>query len=106
MGRLRSQGTLWRDRFCAPRSASASLPGQTGPLFAACLPDRRFFRDLSENQLRRAVFRSVPELVCTIEQYVEKHNRQPKPFIWTAKASDILAKVTRARAKLNKMQSV
>ena len=30
----------------------------------------------------------------------------PKPFIWTAKASDILAKVTRARAKLNKMQSV
>jgi transposase len=66
----------------------------------------RFFRDLSENQLRRAVFRSVPELVCAIEQYVEKHNREPKPFIWTAKASDILAKVTRARAKLNKMQTV
>ncbi|WP_168787465.1 IS630 family transposase [Paraburkholderia aromaticivorans] len=66
----------------------------------------RFFRDLSENQLRRAAFRSVPELVRAIEQYVEKHNRDPKPFIWTAKASDILAKVTRARAKLNKMQSV
>jgi transposase len=66
----------------------------------------RFFRDLSENQLRRAVFRSVSELVSTIEQYVERHNRDPKPFIWTAKASDILAKVTRARAKLNKMQSV
>jgi len=66
----------------------------------------RFFRDLSENQLRRAAFRSVPELVGTIEQYVQKHNRHPKPFIWTAKASDILAKVTRARAKLNKMQSV
>ena len=41
-----------------------------------------------------------------IEQYVEKHNRHPKPFVWTAKASDILAKVTRARSKLNKMQSV
>ena len=66
----------------------------------------RFFRDLSENQLRRAAFRSVPELVSTIEQYIEKHNGDPKPFIWTAKASDILAKVTRARAKLNKMQSV
>ncbi|MBB4518335.1 MULTISPECIES: IS630 family transposase [Burkholderiaceae] len=66
----------------------------------------RFFRDLSENQLRRAVFRSVPELVGTIEQYVEKHNRHQKPFIWTAKASDILAKVTRARNKLNQMQSV
>jgi len=35
-----------------------------------------------------------------------KHNRDPKPFIWTAKANDILAKVTRAQAKLNKMQSV
>ncbi|MFP3559490.1 IS630 family transposase [Paraburkholderia sp. SIMBA_049] len=66
----------------------------------------RFFRDLSENQLRRAVLRSVPELVSTIEQYIERHNRDPKPFIWTAKASDTLAKVTRARAKLNKMQSV
>ena len=66
----------------------------------------RFFRDLSVNQLRRAAFHSVPELVSTIEQYVQKHNRHPKPFIWTAKASDILAKVTRARAKLNKMQTV
>ncbi|MFP3693647.1 IS630 family transposase, partial [Burkholderia sp. SIMBA_048] len=56
--------------------------------------------------LRRAVLRSVPELVSTIEQYIERHNRDPKPFIWTAKASDTLAKVTRARAKLNKMQSV
>jgi transposase len=66
----------------------------------------RFFRDLSENQLRRAAFCSVPDLVSTIGQYIEKHNRDPKPFIWTAKASDILAKVTRARKKLNKMQSV
>jgi len=66
----------------------------------------RFFRYLSENQLRRAAFCSVPDLVNTIEQYIVKHNRDPKPFIWTAKASDILAKVTRARAKLNKMQSV
>ena len=40
----------------------------------------RFFRDLSENQLRRAAFRSVPELVSTIEQYIEKHNGDPKPL--------------------------
>ncbi len=66
----------------------------------------RFFRDLSETQLRRGVFHCVPDLINTIERYIEKHNRHPKPFIWTAKASDILAKVTRARAKLNKMQSV
>ncbi|MBZ0151606.1 MAG: IS630 family transposase, partial [Planctomycetes bacterium] len=32
--------------------------------------------------------------------YIEQHNLDPKPFIWTAKASDILAKVTRARKAL------
>jgi hypothetical protein len=48
----------------------------------------------------------VPELINTIENYVENHNRDPKPFIWTARASDILAKVVTARARLNKLQSV
>jgi hypothetical protein len=64
------------------------------------------FKDLSENQLRRGVFHNVPDLISTIGQYIVKHNRDPKPFIWTAKANDILAKVTRAQAKPNKMQSV
>ena len=66
----------------------------------------RFFRDLSETQLRRATFKSVPDLIDSIGQFVAKHNMAPKPYIWTAKATDILAKVTRARAKLNKLQSV
>lgn len=58
----------------------------------------RFFRDLSENALRRGVFTSVEDLQTAIEVYLIEHNREPKPFIWTAKANDILAKVTRARA--------
>ena len=66
----------------------------------------RFFRDLSERQLRRGVFHSVPDLIQTIEAYVVQHNRQPKPFIWTAQARDILAKVVRARKRLNKSSSV
>ena len=60
----------------------------------------RFFRDLTVNRLRRGVFHSLPELVAALESYVAKHNRDPKPFIWTAKANDILAKVTRARRKV------
>lgn len=59
----------------------------------------RFFRDLTVNRLRRGVFRSVPELVDALEKYIAQHNRDPKPFIWTAKANDILAKVARARKK-------
>ena len=59
----------------------------------------RFFRDLTENQLRRGVFTSVEALQERILAYIQEHNRQPKPFIWTAKANDILEKVKRAKAK-------
>jgi transposase len=60
----------------------------------------RFFRDLTEKQLRRGVFRNVEELVESIGKFIDNHNRRPKPFIWTAKASDILEKVKRAQAAL------
>ncbi len=66
----------------------------------------RFFRDLSEQRLRRGVFRSVPELIQAVEDYLARHNEDPKPFIWTATASDILAKVQRGRRNLDKLQSV
>jgi transposase len=66
----------------------------------------RFFRDLTENQLRRGVFTSVEALEQSILAYIEEHNRSPKPFIWTAKANDILEKVKRARAYLNNSPSV
>jgi len=66
----------------------------------------RFFRDLTENQLRRGVFTSVEALQQSILTYIEEHNRSPKPFIWTAKANDILEKVKRARTNLNNSPSV
>jgi transposase len=57
----------------------------------------RFFRDLTQNRLRRGVFRSVEELIAAIQEYLACHNENPKPFIWTKTARDILEKVTRAR---------
>lgn len=66
----------------------------------------RFFRDLTVKRLRRGVFRDVMDLVTAIDDYVDKHNDQPKPFIWTAKASDILEKVKRAHQSLVNAQSV
>jgi transposase len=65
----------------------------------------RFFRDLTHNQLRRGVFRDLQELIMTIEGYIDRHNENPKPFIWTARAGDILEKVKRARQALNKRHS-
>jgi transposase len=66
----------------------------------------RFFRDLTVKRLRRGVFRDVMELVNTIDDYVDRHNERPKPFIWTASAKDILEKVKRARKALVNAQSV
>jgi transposase len=60
----------------------------------------RFFRDISENRIKRDSFLSVADLQQAIAQYIEHHNKNPKPFIWTASADDILAKVTRAKAAL------
>jgi len=40
-------------------------------------------------------------LITAIGEYIDKHNDNPKPFVWTAKAADILEKVKRARKALN-----
>lgn len=65
----------------------------------------RFFRDLTVNRLKRGVFESVEALEAAIEEYLDVHNESPKPYIWTAEANDILEKVKRARARLDKLQS-
>ena len=63
----------------------------------------RFFRDLTAKALKRGSFYNVDDLIGAIQEYINEHNSCPKPFIWTASANDILAKVKRARAKLNKL---
>ena len=65
----------------------------------------RFFRDLTQNRLRRGVFHDAEELIMAIGEYIDKHNQSPKPFIWIAKASDILEKVKRARRALDNRHS-
>lgn len=66
----------------------------------------RFFRDVTERRLRRGVFHSVPDLIAALEKYIGHHNCDPRPFIWTAKATDILAKVERARKKVPKRNKI
>jgi len=46
------------------------------------------------------VFRSVPDLIAAIDSYLEAHNIDPQPFIWTATAEQILEKVRRGRVTL------
>lgn len=60
----------------------------------------RFFGLITEQRIRRGAFTSVPELETAIMDYLEHHNADPKPFVWTASAADILAKVARGRQTL------
>ena len=65
----------------------------------------RFFRDITTERLRRGAFTSMPELEAAINEYVAHHNNDPKPFIWTKSARDILQKVIRANARLSSKQN-
>ncbi len=61
----------------------------------------RWFRDLTTKRLRRGSFGSVPELIAAIEDYIEHHNADPKPFVWTKTAEEIIEKVKRGRVALD-----
>jgi transposase len=60
----------------------------------------RWFRELTDKALRRGSFNSVPDLIGSIEEYLDAHNDDPKPFMWTATAESILQKVRRGRVAL------
>ena len=53
----------------------------------------RFFAEITQKRIRRGVFRTVRELELAIEAYLAEHNRDPKPFRWTATADLILRRV-------------
>ena len=65
----------------------------------------RVFGDLTAKQLRRGVFRSIPELIAAIDAYMAQRNAQPTPFVWTKTAHEILTKVNRARVALDKTRT-
>jgi transposase len=55
----------------------------------------RWFATLTEKQLRRAAHRSTRELEEAIKDYLEVYNEEPKPFVWTKSADEILESIAR-----------
>jgi transposase len=53
----------------------------------------RFFAEITEKRIRRGSFRSVKDLEKAIKEYLENHNKDPKPFVWTATADKILNRI-------------
>jgi transposase len=60
----------------------------------------RFFAEITRKRIRRGTFKSVTELKAAIMDYLESHNADPKPFVWTKSAGQILEKVARAKQAL------
>jgi putative transposase len=54
-----------------------------------------WFNLITQRAIRRGTFRSVKELTSKIDQFVQHYNRHSRPFIWTATADSILAKIER-----------
>lgn len=61
----------------------------------------RFFAALTERQLRRGTHRSVAALEQAIRDYLERVNEDPKPFVWTKSADEIIASVERVLNGIN-----
>jgi transposase len=55
----------------------------------------RWFAEITNKRIRRGIFRSVKELEAAIREFIEVHNEDPKPFVWTRTADDILASIAR-----------
>lgn len=62
----------------------------------------RLFAEITRQRIRRGTFTCVPELEAAITSWIEHRNQHPKPFVWTAKPNDIIAKYRRARAALSR----
>src|ERR1035437_4262869 len=60
----------------------------------------RWFGKITTQRIRRGAFKSVPELIGAINDYIKNNNAAPQPFIWTKSAAEIIRKVNRGRAAL------
>jgi transposase len=60
-----------------------------------------FFSALTRRRLKRGSFHSIVDLQAAIHRYIAEHNADPKPFVWTKPADDILAKVNRLNASVH-----
>ena len=65
----------------------------------------RWVRELTDINLRRGIFDTAPNLIASIESYLAAHDDDPQPYVRTASAESLLAKVQRARTTLDRVVS-
>jgi len=98
---LDNYGTHKHPKVCAwlarhPRFAFHFTPTSCSWLNAI----ETFFAKLTRRRLKRGVFRSIVDLQAAINRFIEVHNHDPKPFVWTADPNRILESVRRGHQTL------
>jgi hypothetical protein len=89
---------VWRGRGIKPWKVE-SFKLSTDPDFEA----KRWFKEITDKRIRRGSFRSVDELIEAVDHWSEHWNDDPKPFVWHRTAEEIIAKVRRGRAALDRV---
>jgi len=65
------------------------------------LPDERWFAELTNRKLRRSAHRGVAELEADVTAWIDAWNEDPKPFVWTKTADEILDNLARYCQRIN-----
>ncbi len=60
----------------------------------------RWFREITDKRIRRGSFKSVPDLINAIMQYLENHNQNPRVFVWSASVEKIMSKIAKCKEAL------
>ena len=60
----------------------------------------RWFREITDKRIRRGSFKSVPDLIKSIMQYIETNNQNPHIFVWTASVERIMTKIAKCKEAL------
>lgn len=63
-----------------------------------------WFNIITQKAIRRGTFRSVKELITKIQEYVDRYNRHPRPFVWTATADSIFEKIARLTQRISETE--
>lgn len=61
----------------------------------------RWFRELTQQRIRRGSFHKVQELVTAIQEYIDNHNQNPQVFVWTASVDRIMSKIAKCKEALD-----
>ena len=82
---------------------SSSVPPAFHPDILILVEPGETLAALTDKTLRRGAFHSVPDLIASIQENIDSHNDDPRPYMWIATAESILARVARGRIALEKV---